>query len=150
VRSHALAAFENVPLWHERDISHSSVERVIGPDSTILVDFMLSRFSTMVDQLVVYPEEMEKNIQITKGIFFSQAIMLKLIKRGLSREDAYLMVQKIALKSWDKGENFRETIDKDVNIKKYLPIKEIEQCCNMKHYLKNIDEIFLRVFGNKG
>jgi adenylosuccinate lyase len=150
VRSHALAAFENVPLWHERDISHSSVERVIGPDSTILVDFMLSRFSTMVDQLVVYPEEMEKNIQLTKGIFFSQAIMLKLIKRGLSREDAYRVVQKIALKSWDKGENFRETIGKDANIKKYLPKKEIEQCCNMKHYLKNIDEIFLRVFGKKG
>lgn len=150
VRSHALTAFENVALWHERDISHSSAERVIGPDSTILIDFMLNRFASIVEQLVVHPKQMEKNLNLTNGIFFSQAIMLRLVKKGLSREDAYRVVQKSALKAWGEGKDFKNVIAKDRAIKKYLSKKEIEQSCNMKNYLKHIDDIFLRVFGKKG
>ena len=150
VRSYVLAALENVPLWHERDISHSSVERVIGPDSTILVDFMLNRFISIVEQLVVYPEQMENNVKLTRGIFFSQAIMLRLIERGLSREDAYRVVQRSALKAWDEGKDFKSIISKDATIKKYLPQKEIDQCCELNYYLKYIDEIFVRVFGQSG
>ena len=150
VRSHALTAFENVTLWHERDISHSSAERVIGPDSTILIDFMLNRFASIVEQLVVHPKQMEKNLNLTNGIFFSQAIMLRLVKKGLSREDAYRVVQKSALKAWDEGKDFKNVIGKDSAVKKYLSKKEIEQSCNMKNYLKHIDDIFLRVFGKKG
>lgn len=150
VRSHALTAFENVTLWHERDISHSSAERVIGPDSTILIDFMLNRFTSIVEQLVVYPKQMEKNLNLTNGIFFSQAIMLRLVKKGLSRENAYRVVQKSALKAWDEGKDFKNVIGKDSAVKKYLSKKEIEQSCNMKNYLKHIDDIFLRVFGKKG
>ena len=150
VRSHALTAFENVTLWHERDISHSSAERVIGPDSTILIDFMLNRFTSIVEQLVVYPKQMEKNLNLTNGIFFSQAIMLRLVKKGLSREDAYRVVQKSALKAWDEVKDFKNIIGKDSAVKKYLSKKDIEQSCNMKNYLKHIDDIFLRVFGKKG
>jgi adenylosuccinate lyase len=150
VRSHALTAFENVTLWHERDISHSSAERVIGPDSTILIDFMLNRFASIVEQLVVHPKQMEKNLNLTNGIFFSQAIMLRLVKKGLSREDAYRVVQKSALKAWDEGKDFKNIIGKDSSVKKYLSKKEIEQSCNMKNYLKHIDDIFVRVFGKKG
>ena len=150
VRSHALTAFENVALWHERDISHSSAERVIGPDSTILIDFMLNRFASIVEQLVVHPKQMEKNLNLTNGIFFSQAIMLRLVKKGLSREDAYRVVQKSALKAWGEGKDFKYVIAKDSAVKKYLSKKEIEQSCNMKNYLKHIDDIFLRVFGKKG
>ena len=136
VRAHALAALENVPLWHERDISHSSVERVIGPDATIVIDFMLNRFTSLVDTLVIYPEQMERNLAITKGIFFSQA-------------DAYGMVQGIALRAWDEGADFKEIIGKDATIKKYLDEKEIVKCCDLKHYLKHVDEIYRRVFGRE-
>ena len=147
VRSHALTALENVPLWHERDISHSSAERVIGPDSTILVDFMLNRFTSVVEKLVIYPEQMERNLNLTNGIFFSQGIMLKLVKKGLSRENAYRVVQRSALKTWDEGKDFKKIVSKDSAVKKYLSKKEIEQSCNLKNYLKHIDEIFARVFG---
>ncbi len=147
VRSHALTALENVPLWHERDISHSSAERVIGPDSTILVDFMLNRFTSVVEKLVIYPEQMERNLNLTNGIFFSQAIMLKLVKKGLSRENSYRVVQRSALKAWDEGKDFKKIVSKDSAVKKYLSKKEIEQSCNLKNYLKHIDDIFVRVFG---
>jgi len=147
VRANALAALENVPLWHERDISHSSVERVIGPDSTMVVDFMLNRFISLVDSLVIYPEQMVRNLNITKGIFFSQAIMLRLIKKGLSREEAYRVVQRIALRAWDEGRDFKEIIVKDASIRKFLDEKEILMSCDLTHYLKHIDEIYRRVFG---
>ena len=146
VRSNAMAALENVPLWHERDISHSSVERVIGPDSTILVDFMLNRFISLVEQLVIYPEQMETNLNHTKGVFFSQAIMLKLVEKGLSREDAYRVVQRNALKAWDKGSDFKSTISKDATVKKRLTKKQVDHCCSLKYYLRHIDGIFTRVF----
>jgi adenylosuccinate lyase len=147
VRSHAIAALEDVPLWHERDISHSSVERVIGPDSTILVDFMLNRFISVVEKLVIYPKQMEINVNLTKGIFFSQAIMLRLVRKGLSRENAYRVVQRSALKAWDEGKDFKKLVSRDTTIKKYLPKKEIEQCCSLRYYLRYVDEIFIRVFG---
>jgi adenylosuccinate lyase len=147
VRSNALAALENIPLWHERDISHSSAERIIGPDSTILVDFMLSRFTSVVEQLVVYPEAMETNLNMTNGIFFSQGILLALAKKGMSREDAYRVVQKNALKAWDTNKDFKHIIKKDGTVKKHLSAREIEQCCSLKHYLQYIDQIFERVFG---
>ena len=150
VRANALAAMENIPLWHERDISHSSVERVIGPDSTILIDFMLNRFTSMIERLVVYPEQMQKNLNLTNGIYYSQAVMLKLVKKGLSREDAYRAVQRSALNAWDTGKNFKETILKDPAVKKHLNKKEIESCCAQNHYLQHVDEIFRRVFGEKG
>jgi adenylosuccinate lyase len=150
VRANALAAMENVPLWHERDISHSSVERVIGPDSTILIDFMLNRFTSMVERLVVYPEQMQKNLNLTNGIYYSQAVMLKLVQKGLSREDAYRLVQRSALNAWDTGRNFKETILKDSTVEKHLNKKEIEKCCTQNHYLKHVDDIFQRVFGKKG
>ena len=149
VRTNALAAMENVPLWHERDISHSSVERVIGPDSTILIDFMLNRFTSMIERLVVYPEQMQKNLNLTNGIYYSQAVMLKLVQKGLSREEAYRLVQRSALTAWDTGKNFKETILKDSTVKKHLNKKEIENCCTQNHYLKHVDEIFHRVFGKK-
>lgn len=149
VRSHALTALENVILWHERDISHSSAERVIAPDSTILIDFMLNRFASIVEQLVVYPKQMEKNVNLTNGIFFSQAIMLRLVKKGLSREHAYRVVQKSALKAWDEGMAFKHIIAKDSTVKNYLSKKEIEQSCHIKNYLHHIDDIFERVFGKK-
>ena len=150
VRSNALAALENIPLWHERDISHSSAERIIGPDSTILVDFMLSRFTSVVEQLVIYPEAMEKNLNLTNGVFFSQGIMLALAKKGMSREDAYRVVQKTALKSWDTNKDFKDIIKKDGTVKKHLSAREIERCCSLNHYLQYIDHIFERVFGKTG
>ena len=150
VRSHALTALENVTLWLERDISHSSAERVIGPDSTILIDFMLNRFASIVAQLVVYPKQMEKNLNLTNGIFFSQAIMLQLVKKGLSRENAYEVVQKSALRAWDEDKDFKTIIAKDTKVKNHLSKKEIEESCNIKNYLKHMDDIFLRVFGKKG
>lgn len=149
VRSHAFTALENVTLWHERDISHSSAERVIAPDSTILIDFMLNRFASVVEHLVVYPKQMETNVNLTKGIFFSQSIMLRLVKKGLSREHAYRLVQKSALKAWDEGKDFGHIIAKDRTVKNYLSKKEIEQSCHIKNYLHHIDDIFERVFGKK-
>ncbi len=148
VRAHALAALEDIPLWHERDISHSSVERVIGPDSTILLDFMLHRFTSLVEQLVVYPQQMEANLELTKGVFYSQSVMLSLVKKGLSREGAYQIVQKVAHRTWDEGIDFTKAILKDTTVKKYLTTKEIERSCNVKYYLRHLDKIFTRVFGH--
>jgi adenylosuccinate lyase len=111
---------------------------------------MLNRFTTMIDRLVVYPKQMEKNLQLTNGIFFSQAVMLRLAKKGLSREEAYRVVQKSALSAWDSGKNFKDSILKDATVKKYLTIKEIEGCCTLKHYLQHVDQIFTRVFAKKG
>lgn len=150
VRSQALVALENVPLWHERDISHSSAERIIGPDSTILLDFMLCRFTSLMERLVVYPRAMEKNLNLTGGIFFSQAIMLKLAKKGLSREDAYRVVQQSARKASDGGKEFKDIIAGDATVKHYLSAREIASCCSLRHYLQHIDEVFERVFRRAG
>jgi adenylosuccinate lyase len=146
VRGNALAALENIPLWHERDISHSSVERVIAPDSTILIDFMLNRINNLIGNLVVYPENMDKNLKITGGLYCSQKLMLKLIEKGLSREESYQLVQKNAMEAWKTDRDFKGMILKNEEIRKYLTPKEIEKCFSIKDHFRYLDEIFDRVF----
>lgn len=142
VRSNAQAGFENVILWHERDISHSSVERVILPDSTILVDYMLNKMINIAGNLRVYPDRMLKNIGQNKGVIFSQRLLLKLIDKGLTREDSYRLIQSSALKTQDSSDSFLNEILKNENVKKYLSEKEIKDCFDLKYYLKNNDYIF--------
>jgi adenylosuccinate lyase len=146
VRSNAIAAMENIPLWHERDISHSSVERVIIPDSTILIDYMLVRLSGILKGLHVYPERMRENIEKSYGLYCSQQVLLKLVEKGLSRETAYRLVQKRAMQSWKQRRDFKELLKKDIVIKKYLSNKEIDNLFDLSHYLENVDYIFKRVF----
>jgi len=146
VRSYAISALENIPLWHERDISHSSVERVIGPDATVLVDFMLYRLRGLLDTLEIYPENMEKNLWLTRGLIFSEKILLKLIDKGLSREDAYLLVQGNAMKCWTDKIDFKNLIINDRKIISHLSLEEIEECFDVKHDLNHVDYIFDRVF----
>ncbi len=146
VRSYAAAALENIPLWHERDISHSSVERVIAPDATILVDFMLHRTTNLLGRLIVYPERMKENMQKTGGLIFSQQIMLLLTQKGVSREEAYRSVQRNAMQVWEKGGDFKALLIKDKELKKHLTKTEIERAFDLKHHLKHVDLIFERVF----
>ena len=147
VRSHSIAALENIALWHERDISHSSVERIIGPDGTILVDFMLERLCGLIEGLRVYPDRLEDNIWITRGLVFSQKILLELVKKGVSREDAYSLVQRNAMLCWEEKKDFREMLKSDGEVTDVLSEKEIDSCFELKEDLKNIDRIFATVFG---
>lgn len=147
VRSNALAALENIPLWHERDISHSSVERIIIPDSNILVDYMLNRLTNILRNLLVYPEKMTSNMDKSYGLYNSQRFMLKLIDKGLSREEAYQIVQNKAMESWSKGIGFKNLLMKDKKIRKYLSDEEIREIFDLSYYLRNINYIFARVFG---
>jgi adenylosuccinate lyase len=147
VRSYAVAALEDVALWHERDISHSSVERVIGPDATIVLDFMLGRFTGLMDKLVVYPERMMANLNMTNGVIFSQMVLLALIEKGTTREDAYAIVQKSAMTSWEEGIEFRKLLAQDEIVQKYLSEKDLDAIFNVNNFLKNLDYIFNRVFG---
>lgn len=146
LRANALASMESVALWHERDISHSSVERIIGPDSTTVLDFMLARFTNIVKNLVVYPENMQANLEKTRGLFYSQRILLELTKRGVSREDGYRMVQKNALEAWDHKKDFKEMIKQDPAITDIIPKEEIERFCSPGFFTEHVDEIFERVF----
>ena len=147
VRANALAAVENIALWHERDISHSSVERVIIPDSSILTDYMLNRIKGILDKLHVYPKRMKENMARSYGLFNSQRVMLALVDKGLSRDDAYDIVQRNAMKSWKTGSQFRKLISRDAAVKRYLTAREIGDIFDMNYYLKNVDHIFGRVFG---
>ena len=147
VRSHSIAALENIALWHERDISHSSVERIIGPDGTVLVDFMLERLCGLIEGLRVYPERLEGNIWITRGLVFSQKVLLELVKKGVSREDAYSLVQRNAMLCWEEKKDFREMLKSDGEVTDVLSEKEIDSCFELKEDLKNIDRIFATVFG---
>jgi adenylosuccinate lyase len=149
MRGYALAAMENVALWHERDISHSSVERVIGPDATILLDFMLSRFTRLVDELVVYPGRMIENINLTHGVIFSQKVLLKLAEKGMTREQAYAVVQENAMRAWHEGIDFKELLLSDGRVKSYLDSREIEEVFRLENFLGNVDYIFKRTFGGK-
>ncbi|RLB16426.1 MAG: adenylosuccinate lyase [Deltaproteobacteria bacterium] len=146
VRTNAVAALENMPLWHERDISHSSVERVIGPDSTILVDFMLHRLGNIIRNLVVFPERMIENLQKTGGLIFSQQVLIRLAEKGLERQKAYVMVQRNALRVWEEGTPFKDLLLEDREIGKYLRKEEIEQIFDLSYHLKHVDKIFERVF----
>ncbi|MBX9694959.1 MAG: adenylosuccinate lyase [Cyanobacteria bacterium] len=146
LRANSLAALENIPLWHERDISHSSVERVIIPDSTILLDYMLHRFTRIMKDIVVYPENMARNMDIFGGVIFSQAVMLKLVEKGLSRESAYEIVQSNAMNVWNKeGGSFREHLKSDQRVKEHLTTEEVDDCLNPENYLKNINAVFERL-----
>jgi len=149
VRANALAALENVALWHERDISHSSVERIIIPDSTILIDYMLVRFNSLIGKLFVYPQNMERNMQLSKGLFHSEAIMLALVGKGLTREKAYSYVQRNAMEVWKHGEDFKQRLQNDGDIRKYLSNREIDDCFDLSHTLKKVDYLFKRVFKKK-
>lgn len=147
VRSHSIAALENIALWHERDISHSSVERIIGPDGTVLVDFMLERLCGLIEGLRVYTDRLESNIWITRGLVFSQKVLLELVKKGVSREDAYSLVQRNAMRCWEEKKDFREMLKSDGGITDILSEKEIDSCFELKEDIKNVDHIFATVFG---
>jgi adenylosuccinate lyase len=149
VRSNALAAMENVALWHERDISHSSVERIIIPDSTILIDYMLVRFNGLIGKLFVYPQNMKRNMQLSKGLFHSETVMLALVRKGLSRETAYSYVQRNAMEVWKQGGDFKQRLQNDRDIRKYLSSREIDACFDLSHMLKKVDYLFKRVFKKK-
>jgi len=146
VRGNAQAAFENVALWHERDISHSSVERIILPDSTTLLDYMLAKTTNLVDTMFVYPERMRQNLESSGGLVFSGQLLLDLVEHGVSREDAYRMVQRHAMRAWQEGKNFRELVLKDKDITKRVPRAQVERAFDLERQLRNVDKIFDRVF----
>ncbi|WP_461363215.1 adenylosuccinate lyase [Candidatus Darwinibacter acetoxidans] len=145
MRSYMTTAYENVALWHERDISHSSAERIIIPDATILLDYMLHRFTGIVQNLVVYPENMKKNMDRSLGLIFSQRILLALVDKGLSREDAYGLVQPRAMEAWEKQASFRDLVKQDPEISSRLSPSEIDACFDYSYHLKQIDLIFERL-----
>lgn len=144
VRGNAIAAMEDITLWHERDISHSSVERVILPDSTINVDYCCRKLTNLLDKLLVYPEAMMENLNKTGGLIFSQRIMLAVVSKGVLREDAYKWVQRNAMARWLKGEDFRTNVEKDPDITKYLTKEEIDNCFDYQWFLHNVDMIMAR------
>ncbi len=144
VRGNAVVEMQNIVLWHERDISHSSAERIIYPDSTILIDFMLNRFNNVIQNLVVYENNMKKNTNLYGGVVYSQKVLLKLTQKGLSREDAYKIVQKNALLAIDNNGNFKENLLNDSIVAEKLSNEELEECFNLEDYLKNVDAIFAK------
>jgi adenylosuccinate lyase len=147
VRGNSIAAMENVALWHERDISHSSVERVIMPDSTILIDYMLARITDVIKHLVVYPANMKRNLNLTGGLVYSQRLLLRLIEKGAQRKEAYEAVQRNAMASWKGAGDLQELVRRDPFVTKYLTAAEIRSCFDPKYYLRHLDKIFRRVFG---
>lgn len=144
VRGNAMAALENVALWHERDITHSSVERVILPDSTILVDYQLRKLTNIIDKLLIYPEAMKANMEKTGGLIFSQRLLLALVDKGVLRETAYRWVQRNAMARWLEGADFKTNVTKDEDIKKYLTPEEIDACFEYSYYLRHVDTIMAR------
>ena len=148
VRSYSIAAMENIPLWHERDISHSSVERVIAPDATLLIDYMLNRLTSIVENLIVYPENMKANLDKMGGLIFSEAILLLLTRKGLSREEAYGVVQRNAMRVWEKGDDFKTLLSQDEVIKRLFTAEELNTAFNVRSHLKHVEDIFRRVLGD--
>jgi adenylosuccinate lyase len=146
VRSNAMASLENMALWHERDISHSSVERVIGPDSTILIDYMLNRLNKILKNLVIHTRQMEENLHKLKGLIFSQQVLMKLAARGLSRQTAYEMVQRNALKVWDTGRDFKSLLLEDQELMNFISKEDLEEIFNLDYHFKHVEDIFKRVF----
>ncbi|MDT0092295.1 adenylosuccinate lyase [Listeria marthii] len=145
IRGHMVTAYENVPLWHERDISHSSAERIILPDSTILLDYILNRFGNIVKNLTVFPENMKRNMDRTLGLIYSQRVLLALIDKGLAREAAYDVVQPRAMEAWENQVPFRELVEQDATITENLSAEEIADCFDYTYHLKNVDLIFDRL-----
>ena len=146
VRANSIVGLENVALWHERDISHSSAERVVLPDSSIALDYMLQKTIGLIDGLVVYPERMLENLNLMKGLIFSGQLLLALTNTGVSRETAYEWVQRNAMRVWDEDRDFQTLVKADEEIKSHLSVEEIERIFSLDHYLRNVDSIFERVF----
>ncbi|MFZ8865293.1 MAG: adenylosuccinate lyase [Rickettsiales bacterium] len=146
VRGYVIPAMENVALWHERDISHSSVERMIGPDATITLDFALVRLTNMMRDLVIYPENMQKNLNLLKGLIFSQRILLELTQAGISREDAYAIVQRNAMQVWQERQEFKEILKQDNEVTAKLSNSKIDELFDLNYHTKNIDKIFNNIF----
>ena len=146
VRANTIVGLENIALWHERDISHSSAERIVLPDSSATTDYILAKTTSLLDSLVVYPENMLKNLNLTRGLVFSGQLLLALTQKGVSREDAYAMTQRNAMRVWDEGLDYKELIMKDADISSHLTTEEIERVFDVKHYLRNVDKVFKRVF----
>jgi adenylosuccinate lyase len=145
IRGNAVAALENVALWHERDISHSSVERIILPDSCTLLDYMLDRLAKLVDGLVVYPDRMEQNLAMSKGLYFSQSILLELTRRGMERKAAYEAVQKAAMATWQSNSDFLQEVRKTTEITKVIPEADLAKLCSVEQHFRHIDETFRRL-----
>jgi adenylosuccinate lyase len=150
VRANAQAGFENVALWHERDISHSSVERIIIPDSTTLTDYLLQKTANLLETMFIYPGRMLANLESTGGLVFSGQLLLDLVEHGVSREDAYRLVQAHAMRAWKEGLNFRDLVLQDGEINRLVPRAKIERAFELKRQLRNIDKIFARVFAPRG
>jgi len=146
LHGYALSSMENIPLWHERDISHSSVERVIAPDATTALDYMFERVKNLFKNLIVYPEKMLDNMNISKGLYHSEAILLALIRKGLTRQEAYKLTQKVAMHCYENKLDFAAGLKKDPDIGKYLSSEEIQATCSNDHYFRHVDRIFKRVF----
>jgi adenylosuccinate lyase len=147
VRSYAIPAMENVALWHERDISHSSVERMIGPDATVTLDFALNRMAGVIEKLVVYPETMKRNLDKLGGLHNSQRVLLALTQAGASREEAYALVQRNAMKTWETGADFLAELKADRDVVAKVAPAELEAMFDLGYHLKHVDTIFSRVFG---
>ena len=145
MRSNLQVALENIALWGERDISHSSCERVILPDSTILINYMLVKFTELMENLRLYPENMKKNLELSGGVFFSQRLMLKLIEKGLSREDAYKLIQKNTMRSWEEKKNFKKIIEENKDIRTFLSKEEIKELFQLKYYTRYVNKIMERL-----
>jgi adenylosuccinate lyase len=150
VRAYAMPAMENVALWHERDISHSSVERMIGPDATATLDFALARLASIIDKLVVYPANMQKNIERLGGLVHSQRVMIALTQKGVAREDAYRLVQRNAMRVWQGEGDFLAFLTADKDVRKHLSETELKENFDLGHHLAHVDTIFQRVFGKAG
>ncbi|MEI6134972.1 MAG: adenylosuccinate lyase [Desulfomonile sp.] len=146
VRGYAFSAMENMPLWHERDISHSSVERIIGPDATILVDFMLDRMTAVIRNMRIFEDRMTQNLESSRGLIFSESILIKLVDKGLTRERSYLLTQRNAMKAWETGLKFKDALFEDPEVMEILSREEIESAFNLDHSLRWVDETFERVF----
>ena len=144
LRGYMVTAYENIPLWHERDISHSSAERIIIPDALILLDYMLHRFAGVIENLIVYPENMKENINKTHGLVFSQRLLLMLIEKGMSREDAYDLVQPLAMQAWEEKKPFRSLVEGNMDISSRLVPEELEEAFDLAHHTRNVDVIFKR------
>ena len=146
IRANAIVGLENVALWHERDISHSSAERIVLPDSSAALDYILAKTTSLLDGLVVYPERMLENLNLTRGLVFSGQLLLALTQKGVSREDAYIYAQRNAMKVWDEGADFKDLVLKDAEIGTKLSAEEIEEVFSYEHYLRNVGKVFARVF----
>ncbi len=147
VRAYVTPALENVALWHERDISHSSVERMIAPDATVTLDFALARLTAIIDKLVVYPANMQKNLQRLGGLIHSQRVLIALTQKGVAREDAYAIVQRNAMRVWQGEGDFLSLLSADKDLRKHLSEAELKQNFDLDHHFKHVDTIFERVFG---